>query len=278
MEKGNQIYGEESRGEQFPGIDAFRLPINAPGTKNRALCRKTGLARGLSLIEIPGRPLPAYSICRPDNSLLFQVRLPLTTEFNHPSTQEITMTLPCARTLALCLLAGLLAGSTGCKSSVAEANGSGSAENMSGPPTFNATYQVRNPRVCAKVTSPPSTAQATALVQCSAEADTTGSASPAIILATDLQVEIGHPRNYIPGTDNREDIDPSAMVYPIRGQGTRWSCGAVPEYPEGQNCMKWPAGPGGQGACWKTTFGDWQCTMSIGSTNWVARQKGPTTY
>jgi len=188
------------------------------------------------------------------------------------------MTLSRARTMALCLLASLLAGTSGCKSLGAEGGRNGQPVEMSGPPTYNAVYQVRNPRICAKVTSPPTVAQATALVQCSNESDTTGSASPAIILATDLQVEIGAPRNYIPGTDNWQNLDTSAKVYPLRGQGTRWSCGAVPQYPSGQNCMKWPAAPGGQGSCWKTTFGDWDCTMTIGSPNWVTKQKGPTTY
>ena len=188
------------------------------------------------------------------------------------------MTLSCARSMALCLLAGMLAGLSGCKSAGVEAAGNGSAANMSDPPTFNTVYQVRNPRVCAKVTSPPTVAQATALVQCSNESDTTGSGSPAIVVATDLQVEMGAPRNYIQGTDDRQELDPSAKIYPLRGQGTRWSCGPAASYPAGQNCMMWPAGPGGQGSCWKTTFGDWNCTMSIGSTKWVTKQKGPTTY
>ena len=188
------------------------------------------------------------------------------------------MTLSCARSMALCLLAGMLAISSGCRSSAAQAGGSGSAGEMSGPPTFNDTYQVRNPRVCAKVTSPPTPAQATALVQCSSERDTTGSSSPAIWLATELQVEMGSPRNYIPGTDDRQDLDPSAKIYPLRGQGTQWSCGAAAAYAPGENCMKWPAGPGGQGSCWKTSFGDWNCGMTIGSTKWASKQKGPTTY
>jgi hypothetical protein len=204
-------------------------------------------------------------------------RLP-STKLNSTFTKEITMNLSCARSMALCLLAGVLAGLSGCKSSGVEAAGNGSAAEMSGPPTYNAVYQVRNPRVCAKVTRPPTVAQATALVQCWNESDTTGSASPAIVVATDLQVEMGAPRNYIPGTDDRQDLDPSAKIYPLRGQGTRWSCGPVPEYPAGQNCMMWPAGPGGQGSCWRTTFGDWNCSMSIGSTKWMTKQKGPTTY
>jgi hypothetical protein len=93
-----------------------------------------------------------------------------------------------------------------------------------------------------------------------------------------LQVEMGAPRAFILGTDDRQNIDTNAKIYPLRGQGTRWSCGPATSYPAGQNCMKWPAGPGGQGSCWKTSFGDWNCGMTIGSTNWVAKQKGPTTY
>ena len=187
------------------------------------------------------------------------------------------MTLSCARSMALCIFAGMLAGLSGCKNTAVQASGSGSAAELSGPPTFNEVYQVRNPRICSKVTSPPNAAEATVLVQCYVESDTTGSASPAIVVATDLKVEIGAPRNFIPGTDDRNDIDPSAKVYPLRGQGTRWSCGPAASYAPGQNCMKWPAGPGGQGSCWRSSFGDWSCNMSIGSTNWVTKQKGPTT-
>jgi hypothetical protein len=230
------------------------------------------------------RPVPLLatgSIYRSDRTIELQVT-PLTSTHHKRHFQlseEIAMNLLCARTLALCLLAGMLAGVSGCKGSVAQGSGSGSAdEKMSGPPTFNATYQVRNPRVCAKVTSPPTPAQAKALVQCSNESDTTGSSYPAIVVATDLQVEMGAPRDYIAGTDGRGDLDPSAKIYPLRGQGTRWSCGPASAYAPGENCMKWPAGPGGVGGCWKTAFGDWQCNMSIGGTNYLTKQKGPTDY
>ena len=114
------------------------------------------------------------------------------------------MTSSCARIVALCLLAGMPAGISGCKSIAVAAAGNGSGAEMSGPPTFNSVYQVRNPRLCAKVTSPPTVAQATALVQCSNESDTTGSGSPAIVVASDLKVEMGAPRNYIQGTDDRQ--------------------------------------------------------------------------
>jgi hypothetical protein len=60
------------------------------------------------------------------------------------------MTLSWARSVALCLLAGLVAGLSGCKSNGAEAAGNGSAADMSGPPTFNTVYQVRGTRASAR--------------------------------------------------------------------------------------------------------------------------------
>ena len=57
------------------------------------------------------------------------------------------MNLSCARSMALCLLAGVLAGLSGCKSSGVEAAGNGSAAEMSGPPTYNAVYQVEPARL-----------------------------------------------------------------------------------------------------------------------------------
>ena len=137
---------------------------------------------------------------------------------------------------------------------------------------------MRNPRICSQVTSPPNVAQAMALIQCSTESDTTGSSTPQITLVTDLQVQIGGPRNYMPGADSWSDIDPSAKVYPVRGQGTMWQCGAVAMYGVGTNCVNYPAAAGGQGICYKSTFGDWKCHMSTGGPRQVQKLKGPTTY
>lgn len=189
------------------------------------------------------------------------------------------MTLTCTRSFALFVLAGMLTALSGCNRNDVQAAGKGSTSEVSGAPTFNETYQARNPRICAKVTSPPSAAQATALVQCSTESDTTGSSTPLITLITDLEVEIGSPRNFMPGPDYWSNIDPSAKVYPIRGHGTMWQCSPVPQYPAGQNCVSYPAaGSTGQGTCFKTTFGDWTCKMPTGGPRQVQKQKGPTVY
>jgi hypothetical protein len=180
--------------------------------------------------------------------------------------------------LTVALLAGSLAGLSGCKGDGVRASGGGSAADISGPPTFNEMYQSRNPRKCAEVTTPPTVAQAMALVQCSTESDTTGSSTPLITLVTDLQMQLGAPRDYMAGTDGWSDIDVRAKVYPVRGQGTMWQCSPVAQYGVGQNCVNYPAGPGGQGSCYKTTFGDWTCRMTTGSAHQVQKLKGPTTY
>jgi hypothetical protein len=39
--------------------------------------------------------------------------------------------------------------------------------------------------------------------------------SPAIVVATDLQVDMGAPRNYVQGADDRRELDPSANIHPL---------------------------------------------------------------
>lgn len=153
----------------------------------------------------------------------------------------------------------------------------GPATDLSGPPVYSAKYGTRLPRVCSKVTSPPNGSQATALAQCQAEGLNTTTQS--IILVTDLTVEMGSPRDFMPGADNfLRDIDTRAKVYPLRGQSTRWDCGQVNAGNVGKNCMTWPRVEGestGQGSCWYTLFKEWKCTMSMGGPTWKANVPAP---
>ena len=86
--------------------------------------------------------------------------------------------------LGLSLSALVIFGFAGCKSNGVQAAGSGQGSALSGPPTMNADYGARNARVCAKVTSAPTPAQAAALVQCQGE----GMIRNDLWLITDLQV------------------------------------------------------------------------------------------
>jgi hypothetical protein len=180
-----------------------------------------------------------------------------------------------ARQLALSLSTLMLFGSLGCNSSKVQASGSGSGADVSGPPTFNEQFQARNPRTCAKVTGVPSAAEATALVQCDHDKLLN---SYTLLLVSDLTVEMGSPRVATTMDSDINDLDSTAKIYPLRGQGTNWSCGLVSQWGAGTNCQKWPAVTGGTGRCWHTLFNEWKCGMTSGGPNWVAKQKGPTTY
>jgi hypothetical protein len=151
-----------------------------------------------------------------------------------------------------------------------------SAYILSGPPTFNADFQARNPRVCSKLTTPPTPEQAKALVQCAEESLTNG-LTPLLMLVTDLQVEMGSPHAFQMGINSANDVDTSAMVYPLRGQGTTWACNLARLQP-GQNCQRDRGVPKGVGECWHTQFGDWRCEMTTGGAGWETRLKGPTGY
>jgi hypothetical protein len=178
--------------------------------------------------------------------------------------------------LALSVLAGTFASFSGCKSnaSVQAAGGGAGAANISGPPTMNAEYGVRNPRTCAKVTSPPDVETAKALVQCNAER----LADSALWVVTDLQVQMGSPRAMTINDTDINDLDATSKIYPLKGQGTNWSCGLVSQWGVGTNCQKFLPSPDHPGRCWHTLFGEWKCSMGVGSSNWVTKQPGPTTY
>ena len=191
-------------------------------------------------------------------------------------------------TLATCLFSVGTLVLGGCKSSRTAASSSGyaletveasSSTELSGPPTMNPAYAARNPRHCGKLTTPPTAAQAAALVQCSYESDRTGTATPELVLTTDVEVELGSPRAEIAGLDDVTDIDVTAKVYPIRGGGTSWWCSPVAEQPAGRNCLSYPRrGSSTVGRCYKTNFGEYQCLMSVGGSVQVQNLPGPTTY
>jgi hypothetical protein len=177
--------------------------------------------------------------------------------------------------ISICLIVTFTAGG-GCRSSALEASGGMPAQQISGPPVANADYDARNPRTCAKVTTRPDVATATALVQCSAERF----ANYEVWLVTDVKVEMGTPRAVNTLLDsNINDLDVNQMIYPLRGSAVQYVCSLVKDYGVGTNCQRWPAAPDRAGRCWHTLFGEWKCSMAVGSGMFdVKLQAGPTTY
>ena len=178
------------------------------------------------------------------------------------------------RPVALCLFALTLLTPLGCKS----AGGEGAAQSgagISGPLAMLPEYNARAPRTCSKVTSPPSAAQATVLVQCAMDSKSyTG-----LGLIQDVKLEMGSSRPFVYWTDaGLAGIDLNAKVYELRGSYTGYFCTLVSASlnPPGQNCIK-SVVPKAQGWCWKTSFGDWSCKMQGGAPDMV-NGPGPKTF
>jgi hypothetical protein len=153
----------------------------------------------------------------------------------------------------------------------AEGQGSGSGDALSGPPVFNEHFHMRNPRKCTDVTKPPNASQAAALVQCHDESATAAQ----IFLRTNVKVEMGAARAFNSSVDSGwNDIDPSAKVYPIRGHLTNYICDSNPNI----GCSVFTGDNWTTGACWKTSFGNWTCTLAPSIEHQANQQPGPTTY
>jgi hypothetical protein len=147
--------------------------------------------------------------------------------------------------------------SLGCNN--AGGQGTGTRGDLSGPPVMLPDYQTRAARTCTKLTTPPSLAQAVALVQCEMD----GIASGALYLTQNVKIEMGAPRPFVYQSDaGTSGIDLKAQVYPLRGSYTSYMCYKVGAggYPAGKGCMKSDV-PLAAGTCWKTAFGDWHCSL-----------------
>jgi hypothetical protein len=122
---------------------------------------------------------------------------------------------------------------------------------MPGPRTCSGTDQPAD--------GPPSAEDARALVIC-AEEGVFGSGSLALVTDVNIQVAPnGRPYTY---EDAFDGIDPSRPVYDIRGTLAHYACNQVGygDSPLDQTC-RYGVQDKGQGICFQTTFGEWQCTF-----------------
>jgi hypothetical protein len=83
-----------------------------------------------------------------------------------------------------------------------------------------------------------------------------------LYLAENMSAEIsGEGRAYDPQRDYFENIDTSALIYPISGSLLRYNCHVLDGTNEGTSCETFLEDEA-SGACYKTTNGDWVCRMS----------------
>lgn len=160
-----------------------------------------------------------------------------------------------AVTMLVCVSVG------GCSSATTKVQAAGGGQSAAAgqvalPSGFDAVFKTREPRTCNSVTSVPTVAQIPALIQCQRE-----SKSPySIYLLSNIKVQAGGFRAYSQFQDGyATSIDTSAKVMPIRGSLVQWLCSQDRDKP-GANCSR-KSEPKAEGTCWKTTFGDWKCSM-----------------
>ena len=146
---------------------------------------------------------------------------------------------------------------------------------LSDPPQMALAYQTRAPRLCKDVTAPPSSGQAAVMVQCELDRE-----SPVgLFLMQEVAVQMSPSRSYVVDIDGElKEIDPKAPVYPLTGSLKAYWCSPVGVgYPAGKNCTLSPM-PAAAGSCWRTTFGDWKCSLKGPTPNSRTGMPGPTIY
>jgi hypothetical protein len=134
---------------------------------------------------------------------------------------------------------------------------------VSAQPGSGAPYGSRDAHTCGSTKAPgkgaPSEKVVTEAILCSTE----HVASQMLYLVEDLKVEIAPKgRPYNPSSDLMTDIDTDVPVYTIRGSLNKWQCAANSDIlkNQGKNCSRY-AQPQANGRCYKSTFGDWKCSM-----------------
>ena len=137
------------------------------------------------------------------------------------------------------------------------------ASSASAQSGLNAKYGSRNPRTCANTKAPASgpisAAQAMQYFIC----ETEGEFREQLSLVSDVRLEIGKGRPFQSGSDRFPDVDVTSPVYPIRGSFTSYSVGRLntDQSNRGKNCYV-TLNPNATGQCYRTTFGDWKCSMN----------------
>lgn len=127
---------------------------------------------------------------------------------------------------------------------------------------IGADYNARNPAMCADRTQPaegaPSHEQLLDYLRCTME----GIGDGRLYLVENLSAEItGEGRAFDPQNDYYENIDRTALIYPVSGSLLRFNCEVVTSANEGANCDTYQENMA-TGVCYKMTSGDWNCRIA----------------
>ena len=156
------------------------------------------------------------------------------------------------------------------------------------PPAGNgigAQYGARDPSTCESRKAAPVAGTVAQYVRCGMEGIDVGGN---LVLLTDLAAEMANPRTFQYQRDSaKHQIDVGAPVIDIRGRYKLYQCGkptlsvaiGVVSTTPG-TCVSYDQ-PAAEGACYRDTFGDWNCAL-VGnrpaSSSQVTGQTAPTGY
>jgi len=133
-------------------------------------------------------------------------------------------------------------------------------------------YGTRDAQTCKDMKAPVKGAPTAALAKQYVICDIEKVSGPYLYLVENVRVEVGGGRPYNPNADiNVPEINVRLPIYSIRGSLTKYQCYEVnPNFTvsaPGKNCTRYEE-PKAKGDCYKTTFGDWRCTMTdLSNTN-----------
>ncbi|HEY4380819.1 MAG TPA: hypothetical protein VGN01_10775 [Acidobacteriaceae bacterium] len=143
-------------------------------------------------------------------------------------------------------------------------------------PQLSSRFGSRPPRKCPNITSSPTAAQASMLVQCTMDYESPQQAK----LHQNIVVKLGSPRGPT-NSDRWPEIDSRALVVDLAANATVYLCGPVLEsvmHNTGSNCDRYQF-QSAPGVCWKTIQGGYRCQINAGLPTNPARSVGPpTTY
>lgn len=124
-------------------------------------------------------------------------------------------------------------------------------------------YGTRQLAQCADRTKPakgaPSTTQAQQYLKCHWEKESSG----AVYLLEDIKLEVAPKGRAYDRSAYLPEVDTSHPIFDLRGSYLQYQCLGIwsDRSNAGKNCNLYEH-PKAKGVCWKTTFGDWTCTMS----------------
>jgi hypothetical protein len=142
-------------------------------------------------------------------------------------------------------------------------------------PTIDPNFGIRAPRACPVVTSPPTTAQANILVQCTMDYEARSMA----VAHQDVSVKLGSARDPIV-SDRERHLDVRSKIIPLVANATVFECGVANNVLNniGANCtmMHYKNSPG---ECWKTfDGGTYRCRIEGTSVDFIQKQPPPKTF